>query len=225
MSSGSREPAGSSETDPVADWELVTSERGALVDLFAGVTDEQWAVPSLCPGWTVKHVLAHLVSALDSGFGLRLRAAVAGRGRAPAVIEALTRAYINRPADELVATYRNHVDSHFAPPGLGWRSSLTDVMVHRMDVAVPLSIDPHRPPESWRPVLEFLTSGIPMMGSILGGRPKVGWRTTDLDWSSGEGPRVSGPADATGTAIAGRHALLDRLAGDGVPLLQAWSGP
>jgi uncharacterized protein (TIGR03083 family) len=207
----------------VADWERVAAERGALVDLFAGLADDQWAVPSLCPGWTVKHVLAHLVSALDSGFGLRLKAAVAGRGRAPAVIEALTRAYLGRTPEELVATYSAHVDSHFAPPGLGWRSSLTDVMVHRMDVAVPLAIDPHRPPESWRPVLGFLTSGIPMLGSIRSRRPKVSWRTTDLDWSTGSGPEVSGPADAIGITIAGREALLDRLEGAGVPLLEAWA--
>jgi uncharacterized protein (TIGR03083 family) len=207
----------------VADWERVAAERGALVDLFAGLADDQWAVPSLCPGWTVKHVLAHLVSALDSGFGLRLKATVAGRGRAPAVIEALVRAYIDRPTAELVAAYGDHVDSHFAPPGLGWRASLTDVMVHRMDAAVPLSIDPQRPPGSWRPVLDFLTSGIPMLGSIRSGRPKVSWRTTDLEWSSGSGPEVAGPADAVGITIAGRDAFLDRLEGDGVPLLAAWA--
>jgi uncharacterized protein (TIGR03083 family) len=208
----------------MTDWELVVSERRAVVELFEGLDEEQWSVPSLCPGWTVKHVLAHLASVLDASTLQSLRAAAVGLGRPPAVIEALTRAYVDRPPGELVATYRTHVDSHFGPPVLGWRASLTDVMVHAQDVAVPLGIAHHRPPESWRPVLEFLTSGLPMMGSIRRGRPKVTWRTTDLDWAAGRGPEVTGTAEDVGLALAGRAARLDGLRGPGRESLATWVG-
>jgi uncharacterized protein (TIGR03083 family) len=205
-----------------ADWELVVRERTALVELFAGLDGEQWSTPSLCPGWTVHDVLAHLVSVVDSGLATKALAGVRALGRPATVIEGLTRAYADRPPADLVATYRRHVDNRFAPPGLGWRATLTDVMVHRADVAVPLGLDPDRPSLAWRPVLDFLTAGIPMMGSIRAGRPRVGWRTTDLDWASGSGPEVSGPADAVGPALAGRAALLERLEGPGVGALTAW---
>ena len=42
-------------------WELVRREREALVEDLAGLTDEQWELPSLCGGWTVHDVAAHLV--------------------------------------------------------------------------------------------------------------------------------------------------------------------
>jgi uncharacterized protein (TIGR03083 family) len=205
-----------------ANWELVTSERRALVELFEGVAGDQWEAPSLCPDWTVKHVLAHLASVLDASIAVTLKAAATGLGRPGAVIDRLTRAYVDRSPADLQATYRSHVDSRFAPPVLGWKASHTDVMVHRMDVAVPLGIDPHRPPEAWRPTLDFLTSGIPMMGSIRGGRPKVTWRTTDLDWSRGSGPEVAGSAAAVGTAISGRAATLEALDGPGVDAVRRW---
>jgi uncharacterized protein (TIGR03083 family) len=202
----------------------VTSERRLLVRLFEPLEGEQWSVPSLCPGWTVHDVLAHLASALDASTGQTLKAAVRGFGRPAAVIEALTRAYAPRPSEELVATYRKHVDSTFGPPGLGWRASLTDVMVHARDVAVPLGIEHHRPAESWQPVLEFLTAGIPMLGSIRGGRPKVTWRTTDLDWSAGTGPEVTGAAEDVGVTLAGRGARLEALSGPGRESLATWVG-
>ena len=34
----------------------------SLDSLFDGLTDEQWATPSLCPGWTVRDVLIHLAA-------------------------------------------------------------------------------------------------------------------------------------------------------------------
>jgi len=42
-------------------WPLVHAERHALVDDLSRLTDEQWRTPSLCEGWTVHDVAAHLV--------------------------------------------------------------------------------------------------------------------------------------------------------------------
>ena len=42
-------------------WLLVHAERAALIDDLVGLTDAQWAHPSLCEGWTVHDVAAHLV--------------------------------------------------------------------------------------------------------------------------------------------------------------------
>ncbi|MGW1934723.1 maleylpyruvate isomerase family mycothiol-dependent enzyme, partial [Streptomyces sp. NPDC001919] len=46
-------------TDDV--WTLVHAERAALIGDLARLDDEQWRRPSLCAGWTVHDVLAHLV--------------------------------------------------------------------------------------------------------------------------------------------------------------------
>ena len=43
-------------------WPVVHAERRALAGDLAGLTDEQWRTPSLCGGWSVHDVLAHMVS-------------------------------------------------------------------------------------------------------------------------------------------------------------------
>jgi hypothetical protein len=43
---------------------------------------------------------------------------------------------------------------------------------------------------------------------------------TDIDWTHGNGPTVSGDAEALLLAITGRTTALDRLSGDGLPTLR-----
>jgi hypothetical protein len=35
-------------------WPVIHAERAALADDLAALTDEQWAMPSLCGDWTVR---------------------------------------------------------------------------------------------------------------------------------------------------------------------------
>src|SRR3954471_4681529 len=44
-------------------WPTIHAERTALADDLSALSAEQWATPSLCAGWTVHDVLAHLLSA------------------------------------------------------------------------------------------------------------------------------------------------------------------
>lgn len=43
------------------------AERERLVELLAGLTPEQWAAPSLCAGWRVRDVVAHITMAYRVG--------------------------------------------------------------------------------------------------------------------------------------------------------------
>lgn len=203
-------------------WDLVASERAALVDLLDTLEPAQWRAQSLCPAWTVQGVVAHLVSVLEAKPLDMLRAAAAGFGLPARTTAALAARWSQRTPEQLVTGLREQVANTFAPPGLGYRAALTDVMVHRLDIAAPLGIAVDRGPEPWQPVLDFLTSRIPMLGSIRGGRPKMTWTATDLHWTTGTGPDVRGSAEAVGLVLAGRSAMLDRLEGPGVPLLRDW---
>ncbi|MGW7361488.1 maleylpyruvate isomerase family mycothiol-dependent enzyme, partial [Streptomyces sp. NPDC054802] len=40
---------------------MVHAERAALIEDLARLDDGQWGQPSLCAGWTVHDVVAHLV--------------------------------------------------------------------------------------------------------------------------------------------------------------------
>ncbi|WP_122816708.1 maleylpyruvate isomerase family mycothiol-dependent enzyme [Nocardioides pantholopis] len=204
-------------------WRTVADERLAFVALLEGLGPEQWDVASLCPAWTVHGVLAHLVSAQDSGVRQKLLAAVRAGGSPARTTELLAEQYADRSPGELVAWVRAHVDSRFAPPGMGPRAPLTDVMVHRVDIAVPLGIALDRPPRSWVPVLDFLVGHTPMLGVLRRGFPAATYRATDVGWQHGAGPEVAGPAGALGPALAGRAALVDELTGPGVPAMRDWA--
>lgn len=41
-------------------WTTIAAERGALADDLANLTASQWDLPSLCPEWTVRDIVAHL---------------------------------------------------------------------------------------------------------------------------------------------------------------------
>jgi uncharacterized protein (TIGR03083 family) len=46
--------------DAETSWSVIEQERLSLADLLEGLTDEQWNAPSLCDGWRIKDVAAHV---------------------------------------------------------------------------------------------------------------------------------------------------------------------
>src|SRR5690242_8186407 len=41
-------------------WPVISEHRRAVADLLDGLTDAEWETPSLCAGWRVRDVAAHL---------------------------------------------------------------------------------------------------------------------------------------------------------------------
>jgi uncharacterized protein (TIGR03083 family) len=41
-------------------WRGIDDQRRRLVDLLEGLSDQEWQHPSLCQGWTVRQVAAHV---------------------------------------------------------------------------------------------------------------------------------------------------------------------
>ena len=68
---------------------------------------------------------------------------------------------------------------------------------------------------------------MPGLGGFVGAKKRVaGLRlvATDVDWSHGSGPEVSGPGEAILLAASGRPAALAELDGEGVDVLRVTSG-
>jgi uncharacterized protein (TIGR03083 family) len=200
-------------------WNVIHAERRALAADLAELTPEQWATSSLCPGWTVHDVLAHLVSTaklsppafllglIGSGFDFQRftakRIAAEGAGG---------------PASTLAA-FRAVETSTSAPPGpkTSW---LGEVLVHGEDIRRPLGIAHDYPTASVTAVTDFYASS----NVLIGGKRRVAGLTleaTDAAWSHGSGPTVAGPARALMLATAGRRAALDELTGPGVETLRS----
>ena len=63
-------------------WQVIEHERLSLADLLEGLTEEQWESPSLCAGWRVRDVAAHVAMAPQvPGIGRMLADAARAGGR------------------------------------------------------------------------------------------------------------------------------------------------
>lgn len=214
-------------TDAAADAEAVyriaTVNRLLAADMFAGLTAQQWRTPSLCAGWTVREVAAHLLEPLETQVTtLKLLAyLVRYRGSLDRMVDQTTRAVAGRPTDELVAGLRERASTRLAPPVIGPLGPMTDTCIHLRDAARPLGLDVCPPPANWRPALDFLVSKPASRGFIPRGR-LAGLRliATDQNWQHGGGAEVSGSSEAIAMAVSGRPAALDDLAGPGADVLR-----
>jgi uncharacterized protein (TIGR03083 family) len=200
-------------------WDVVHAERRALAADLEGLPPDRWRTPSLCDGWTVQDVLAHMVSTakltppvflmgmLTSGFRFdrfTAKRIAAGTAAGPAAT---------------LADFRAVETSTAAPPGpkLSW---LGEALVHSEDIRRPLGIAHEYPVESVTAVTGFYAGS----NVLIGGKRRVEGLTlqaTDTDWSHGSGPVVAGPARALMLATTGRTAALDELSGPGVEILRS----
>lgn len=198
----------------------VAVRRRAVADLLEALDEAQLATPSLCAGWDVRTVGAHLAEAAAPGaLGDFLMALVRAGGRIHRANDEAARRAGRRPVPETVALLRERAESRFTPPLTGPRAPLTEALVHEGDMRIPLGLPLDPGPPSVRVALEFVTSGRPVgfvpRGQLLGLR-LVG---TDLKWSWGDGAEVRGRGIDLLMAACGRAAVLTRLDGPGSQLL------
>jgi uncharacterized protein (TIGR03083 family) len=193
---------------------MARAERADLADFLATLAPGQWDAPTLCEKWTVRDVVAHMFSYDElSTFGL-VRRLANGPGKANDVGVA---AYRDRSPDELLALARDHLDPRGLTAGFGGRIALTDSTIHHQDIRRPLGRPRDIPSDRLRAALDFALFAPPIKA-----KPRVRGltlRATDLDWRSGEGPLVEGPAESLLMAAAGRVGVTDELSGPGVATL------
>ena len=193
-------------------WPVVHAERQALADDLEGLPRDAWATPSLCPGWDVHDVVAHLVHDAKTtrlGFARDLVAARFAFDRANASGVARERA--DHPADTLTELRRVSARTTSAPAPLATR--LVEVFVHAEDVRRPLGIARDHPPA---PVATALLHQLRTSTRVGGGRERAaGLRlvTTDADLATGEGREVRGSAIALLLAVSGRPVRAGELTG------------
>jgi uncharacterized protein (TIGR03083 family) len=199
----------------------IAAERRGIVTRLRELPDEQWQTPSLCSGWTVHHVLAHLTTPFlvsRPAMGLRF---LRHRGIGPAM-DAAARSLAQRSPQELLDVLERNAGSRFVPPGFGLTAPLTDAVVHGADIRWALG-DPHDDwgdPERLRPVLDFLVSPMARGGFLPPSRRSgLRLRTCDQSWESGRGAEVSGPSLSLALGLLGRREALGDLSGEGVALL------
>ena len=203
-------------------WAAIDAHRRRLADLLAQLSGAEWQHPSLCAGWTVRDVAAHLT--LQQ---IRLGEALGMMLRAPGSINRMIDHAARRQAaalttTEITARIRGMVGSRRHNVGTTHLETLIDALVHSQDIAIPLGRRLDLPVDAAATAASRAWSmrwppPIPATTVMKAFRVTA----TDTAWSAGDGPEVRGPIAAILLVCAGRLAALPQLAGNGVAELAA----
>lgn len=199
-------------------WPMVHAERAALIDDLAQLDAEQWGQPSLCAGWTVQDVAAHLV---DTARTTRL-GFVVGLARERFDFHRQNARGVERergasPQETLQRLRR--VASRRSTPPAPLDSRLVEEVVHGEDIRRPSGLTRAYPPEAVARSLRLQTRTPASFGGAKELTARVRLTAADADLSIGDGPEVRGPALSLLLAVSGRRVALEELDGPGVAAL------
>jgi uncharacterized protein (TIGR03083 family) len=210
-------------------WAAIDAQRLRVADLLDSLSGDDWDHPSLCEGWTVRDVAAHLT--LQQ---LRLRDVLWTVVRHPGTVGGLNRTIRESarvraewPTERLIAEIRATVGSRRHNVGVTPAETLIDILVHGLDIAIPLGRDIETPQTAAAlaasRVLRFRGRG---KARVFATVPLAGYRfrATDTDWSVGSGPEVEGPIGALLLLVTGRAVALRQLSGPGIDDLRRTVG-
>ena len=194
----------------------VAAQRRSFAELIDGLDDAQLATPSLCAGWDVKTVAAHVVSTVSDGMPGFLRMAVrcASLSRG---IDRLARSRAQAPVSDIVAALRENADRPITSPVFGPRGPLADILVHTGDVRIALGLPFQPDPQCAVSAMDFLTGGWPIGFLPLGptaGNSVVRQRYTPVVARRRRDQRAGGRPD-DGCLRAHRNTGRARRSGNG----------
>jgi uncharacterized protein (TIGR03083 family) len=197
--------------------DMIAGERGALAEVLASLPAARWDEPSLCAGWRVREVVAHITMPFRYS-GRRFMFELAkSRGRFNEMADRVARRDAAvMSAGELTAALRSNVNHPWKPPGGGFGGALTHDVIHGLDITVPLGLAFTMPEDRLRRVLPASTAdkSVRYFGTDLSG---IEFRATDLDWTLGAGAPLSGTAADLLLVLCGRKLPPGRLTGEPAP--------
>ncbi len=183
---------------------MIAAERRELAGVLAALAPQEWDAPSLCAGWRVREVVAHMTMPFrysPDRFGMEM---AQSRGDFTAMSDRVAkRDAAAMSAAELTAALGDNAEHPWQPPGGAPEAPLTHDVIHGLDFTVPLRLGRRVPDDRMRLVLDTVTSpvGLQHFGVGLQGIRLV---ADDLDWSFGAGEPQYGPAQNLLLLIAGR---------------------
>ncbi|MGD0393942.1 MAG: maleylpyruvate isomerase family mycothiol-dependent enzyme [Acidimicrobiales bacterium] len=216
MTAGPAFDEGSGRTPDDADLQRkVAAQFVALAELLSTVSEAAWDTPSLCEGWHVREVVAHMtMPARYSNDEFMSELERCGYDFTRLSNEIATRD-AGVPSARLVADLRSDVLHRWMPPAGGYHGALNHVVIHSLDITVPLGEPRLAPDATIRVILEDLTeAGVhEHFGIDIDGRS---FEASNLDWAFGSGLALRGTAEDLALAMCGRDVPSGRL--DGAPL-------
>jgi uncharacterized protein (TIGR03083 family) len=204
--------------DDATTWKMIHKERAAIADTLTTLSAAQWAQPSLCGDWSVRETAAHIVLGAEQTTPHFLSRMAANGFRFNTMMDRDARRTGAQAPDELIARLRARLTTTNKPPAPAM-TMLGEVVVHSDDIRRPLGLPNDSTPDVLIACLEMYKNASFPVGTKkrIDGLRLV---ATDVDWSHGTGPEVTGPAMPMVMAMTGRAAGLDELGGEGLATLR-----
>jgi uncharacterized protein (TIGR03083 family) len=200
-------------------WDVVVAERFHLHDHLRALTAEEWDHPSVCAGWRVRDVAAHVISAPQLDWRTTLRT---GRDVWRGYNQLIYRDARRRgaaPVADILAQYDEWAGVRRGPATVTHLEPLIDVLVHTQDILRPLGRHHAMPADAAAVAANRARWLAPLSGSLDVVR-HTRMRATDTDWERGRGPLVEGPMSELLLVCMGRKAAAGTLTGAGADRLQ-----
>ena len=200
-------------------WKYVHAERAALVETWAGLSPEQWAHESGCEGWSVQTVAGHLLAAAEQTPANFFKEFAQAGFKFPIFADRAARRFAALGPEELTRRLSLRTTTTNSPPGptITW---LGETIVHGDDIRRPLGLE-HRPPDA---ALVAIADNYKGSNLLIGAKRRIEGlrlRATDVGWTTGDGPEVTGPLLGLVAAMTGRKAAHLALAGEGLTVIAA----
>lgn len=204
-------------------WPAVHAERAALVEFLATLEDAQWETPSLCPGWSVHDVLAHLVdTAKTTRLGFLGGLLVAGLDFDRQNANGVARERGATPAETL-ERFREVLTWTATPPA-HLDTRLVEAFVHGEDIRRALGGTGTYPVAAVVQALRYQVRTTTWFGGGKENAAGLALVAADADVTIGDGPAVTGPALSLLLAVSGRTVALADLSGPGLAELRSRLG-
>jgi uncharacterized protein (TIGR03083 family) len=186
----------------IRDW--IASERRELAGLLGSLSAEQWDAPSLCEGWAVRHVVAHLTMPFRYSVPRFLLGIAKAGGSFRRMSDGVARRDGELPPARLIAAVADNAEHPWKPPGQGYEAALTHDVIHTLDITRALGLEWQLPAEPMTAVLKAIT-GPPSLKHFGVDLDGVRLEAVDLDWSWGSGAPMRGPAQDLALVLTGRR--------------------
>lgn len=198
---------------------LAQHERAEFADFLGTLAPEQWAMASLCQGWTVRDVAVHTISYLNQPTKRLMIEMVRNRWDVNRLNARAMDGFTDLQPEHIVRLMCRGAEPTGAGALYGGRVALIECLVHQQDIRRPLACPRTIPENRLRVALNFARIS-PVIG---GARRTRGVRlvATDMEWTAGRGPEVRGTGEALLLAMTGRRAaVVDELHGPGMQSLR-----
>ena len=200
--------------------QMLRAERRELAEFLGSLESDHWRQPSLCDGWTVLDVTAHVASVVGlKRLGLMGRVIRYGTGTDGANARSAA-AYAMRGHVELIGAIADadRLGLGFFQP----RWALCETVVHHQDIRRAVGRRRPIPAGRLRVAIEVLLD-MPFLTRRTKAQQRIAIAASDIDLTCGQGPELRGTAEALLMALAGRHQVLPEITGQAKQLFEPTS--